>query len=157
MTGAIAVVRIRGHIQVRHTIEKTMESLNLTRSNHCVVVPATEDVVGMVRKVKDYVTFGPIDAEGVERLIKERGRLVGDVPITDKYVKENTDFGSVKELAAAVADGSFRYKDVPGVKPLFRLNPPRKGFKGGVKRSYRAHGSLGDRGDAIGELITRMV
>lgn len=157
MTGAVAVVRIRGHVQVRQTIEDTMRSLNLTRANHCVVVPAKDDVLGMVRKIKDYVTYGPIDAAGVEKLIKERGRLVGDKPVTDAHVKEKTDFASVKELAAAVADGSFRYKDVPDVKPLFRLNPPRKGYKGGVKRSFQAHGSLGDRGDAIGELITRMV
>lgn len=154
---AIAIVRIRGHINTLHTIKKTLDSLNLTRANHCVIVPETPEFRGMIRMVKDYVTYGPIEAGEVETLIRDRGRLVGDKPLTDAYVKENTSFASIKELAAAVADGAVLYKTVPGVKPLFRLNPPRKGFKGGTKRSYQAHGALGDRGAEIGELLTRMI
>jgi large subunit ribosomal protein L30 len=144
-------------MRLRHRHKMTMESLNLTRANHCVVVPQTPDVEGMVHHVKDLVTFGPATAVTVERLLRERGRLVGDRPLTDAHVKEHTDFASIKELAAAIAEGTFRYKDVAEVKPLFRLSPPRKGFKGGVKRSWQAHGALGNRGEAIDELIGRML
>jgi len=48
-------------------------------------------------------------------------------------------------------------KDLPGVKPVFRLHPPRKGFKGSIKKSYRAGGEAGYRGEAINDLIRRMV
>jgi large subunit ribosomal protein L30 len=154
---AVAVIRIRGHVHVRQTIEDTMRSLRLTRANHCVVLPGTEQFAGMLEKVKDYTTFGSVDAKLIEELLTKRGRLEGDAPLTDAYVKANSEFGSIKELAAAMAAGTFLYKDLPGVKPLFRLNPPRKGHKGGTKRAYNARGSLGDRGEAMGELLSRMV
>ena len=49
-------------------------------------------------------------------------------------------------------------KDVEGLKPIFRLHPPRgsKGW-GGIKRSYSVGGALGFRVDAIGDLADRMI
>ena len=49
-------------------------------------------------------------------------------------------------------------KDVEGMKPIFRLHPPRgsKGW-GGIKRSYKVGGALGFRGEAISDLADRMM
>jgi large subunit ribosomal protein L30 len=154
---ALAIVRIRGHMRINHEIAETMERLNLTRANHCVIVPQTDEVQGMVQKVKDYCTFGPVSAAEIESLIRTRGRLVGDKPVTDEYLKTATKLGGIKDVAAAIEAGKVKWSKVEGVKPMFRLNPPKKGFKGGTKRSYRAHGSLGDRGKAMPELIARMI
>lgn len=154
---AVAVVRIRGHMRLNHEIAETMERLNLTRANHCVVLPQTDEVQGMLQKVKDYCTFGPVSAAEIENLIRTRGRLVGDKPVTDEFLRSATKVGGIKEVAAAMAAGKLKWSQVEGVKPLFRLNPPKKGFKGGTKRSYAAHGSLGDRGKAMPELIARMI
>jgi large subunit ribosomal protein L30 len=154
---AIAVVRIRGHMRLMKTIEETMSKhLSLTRANHCVVLPKTDEVLGMVQKCKDYVTFGDISAKEIEDLIRGRGRLVGDKPVTEEFLKGATKMG-IKELAAAIADGKVRWSSVEGVKPMFRLNPPKKGFKGGTKRSVGAGGNLGNRGKAMPELIARMI
>jgi large subunit ribosomal protein L30 len=49
-----------------------------------------------------------------------------------------------------------KYKDIPEIKPLFRLNPPKKGHRT-VKRSFVNKGSLGYRKDAINTLIERML
>jgi len=43
------------------------------------------------------------------------------------------------------------------VKPVFRLHPPRGGFKGSIRKPYGAGGELGYRGAAINELIRRML
>lgn len=41
---------------------------------------------------------------------------------------------------------------------VFHLPPPRGGFgRKGVKKSYREGGALGDRGEAINDLLKRMV
>jgi len=40
---------------------------------------------------------------------------------------------------------------------VFRLRPPKKGFKGKVKRSFAAGGEAGYRGEEINELLKRMV
>jgi large subunit ribosomal protein L30 len=41
------------------------------------------------------------------------------------------------------------------MKPLFRLHPPRKGYKG-IRNSVKEGGSLGYRGEAINDLAKRM-
>jgi large subunit ribosomal protein L30 len=154
---AVAVVRIRGHMRINHEIAETMERLNLTRANHCVVLPQNPEVQGMLQKVKDYCTFGPITAGEIETLIRTRGRLVGDKPVTDEFLRQATKLGGITEVAQAVEAGKIRWSRIEGVKPMFRLNPPKKGYKGGTKRSYAAHGSLGDRGKTMPELIARMI
>ena len=91
-------------------------------------------------------------------MITERGRLVGDKPITDADVKEATEFGSIKEFAAAIVAGDATVKDMPDMKRVFRLHPPvgPKGW-GGLKRTYVIGGALGYRGDDISDLVERMI
>ena len=56
-----------------------------------------------------------------------------------------------------MAAGVATMKDVEGLKPIFRLHPPR-GSKGwGESRSYTVGGALGFRGEAISELAGRML
>ena len=112
----------------------------------------------MLQKAKDYITWGDADAALVEKLISERGRLVGDKPITDAHVKESTDYSSIKEFAAAIASGDATVKDLPEMKRVFRLHPPRgpKGW-GGLKRTYVVGGALGPRGEDLSALVERMI
>ena len=49
----IAVVRIRGEINILTNIQDTMYMLNLYKRNFCVVYNATPSVMGMIRKCKD--------------------------------------------------------------------------------------------------------
>jgi len=41
-----AVVRLRGQVNVRYTIEDTMKMLRLHRVNHCVFVPEKSSLQG---------------------------------------------------------------------------------------------------------------
>lgn len=151
-----AVVRVRGTSNVHPRIRDTLEMLNLTRANHGTLVPATDSTRGMLQAAKDFVTWGRVDAATVERLLAERGRLQGEAPLTDDHVADTTDFGSIAELAEAIAAGKARLKDVPGLKRVLRLPPPRGGYEG-VKRAWRTGGALGDRGRDIADLLDRML
>ena len=51
--------------------------------------------------------------------------------------------------------GKTVMRDVPGLKPLFRLHPPRKGYEG-IKRSFKEGGALGYRAEKINALLRRM-
>ena len=153
---AFAIIRVRGHSGVNRDIEDTMKMLRLTRINHCVVMPQTADIQGMLFKVKDYVTWGEVTEETLARMIKFRGRVFGDKPVDDAVIKENVDFTSILSFARAVSKGEVRYSDMKNIKPLFRLSPPKKGY-GGSKRAYNAGGALGYRGKEINELIERMM
>ncbi len=151
-----AVIRVRGRVGVRKDIADTLKLLRLHRVNHCVLVPPTPSYKGMLQKVKDYVTWGEIDRDTLIKLIKVKGRLYGDKEITDEYIREHTSFGSIEEFADALLEGKIQYKDLPSVKPVFRLHPPIGGWEK-TKRSYREGGALGYRGKAINELILRML
>ena len=152
------VVRARSNVKVEHSIRETMDYLNLTRVNHAVIIPENAQYKGMLQKAKDYITWGNADVGLVEKMITECGRLMGDKPITDEYVNENTDFASIKEFATAIVAGDATVKDLPEMKRVFRLHPPvgPKGW-GGLKRSFVVGGALGARGDEISALVERMI
>ncbi len=151
-----AVIRVRGTVNVRHDIKKTLQMLRLHRVNHCVIVEENETFKGMLQKAKDYITWGELDKDTLVELIKKRGRLIGDRPVDDEYIKSSTPYKSVEEFAEAIIDGKIRYRDLPDIKPVFRLSPPRKGYEG-IKRAYSVGGALGYRGKDINDLIKRMM
>lgn len=151
-----AVVRIRGSVNVKPKIKKTLRLLRLNRVNHCVLVRDTPQYIGMLKKAKDYITWGEIEKNTLINLIRSRGRLMGDIKLTDDYIKENTDFNSIEEFAESLLKGDIEYKSLKNVKPIFRLHPPYKGY-GGIKRPYSVGGALGYRGKDINTLLEKMI
>jgi large subunit ribosomal protein L30 len=153
---AILVIRLRGVQNLNPKTKDTLKYMRLNRVNHAVVLPETPTTKGMLQVGKDYVTWGEVDAKTLASVIANRGRLVGDKPITDAHVAKGTPFKTIGALAEAIVAGKFHYNDVPDVKPIFRLHPARKGLEG-IKRSVQIGGALGYRGKDINELLGRMV
>lgn len=150
-----AVVRLRGQVNVRYTIEDTMKMLRLHKVNHCVLVPEDPHFKGMVLKVKDYVAYGKVDAKTLVEILESRGRLEGDDRVTEEYIRENTAYDSIQAFAEAVIEGKAFLKDVPKLKPVFRLHPPRKGHAG-IKRTVQQGGVLGNHDININVLLHKM-
>lgn len=155
MSKAIAIIRLRGRVNVSYNIEHTLKLLKLNKPNHAVIYEDTESLRGMLFKIKDVATWGEVNEASVEHLIKKRGELAGKNRVTDKHVKANTEYSTIKQISKAIAKGDAKLKDIPDVQPVFRLSPPRKGFKS-LKYSYNMKGDLGYRGEAINDLISRM-
>jgi len=153
-TRSFVIIRLRGTQNLNPKVRSTLASLRLHRVNHAIVLPDNETTRGMLQVAKDYVTWGEVDAATLALLIKSRGRLVGDKPVTDAALAQ-TAHKNVDGLANAIAHGKVNYRDVPDVKPVFRLHPARQGLEG-IKRSVQNGGALGYRGKAINELLGRM-
>ena len=149
-----AVVRVRGSVNVNPKIKETMKLMKLSRVNHCVIIPENETYTGMLNIIKDYVTWGEIDSETTELLLESSGKSSGNSAFSKKHLKE-TGFKTMKALAKGLTEGKVVMRDVPGLKPLFRLHPPRKGYEG-IKRSFKVGGALGYRADKINILLRRM-
>jgi large subunit ribosomal protein L30 len=150
-----AVIRVRGRTGIKRKLADNLNYLNLTRISHCVIIPENDSYKGMLQKGKDYITWGEISEETLKVLVSQRGRLPGNKRVTDEYVQENTDYASIDELATALFNGETTLKD-SGLKPIFRLNPPRKGYEN-TKKSFNEGGSLGYRSDNINELLLKMI
>ncbi len=131
----VAVVRVRGRIGVRRTINETLSRLNLDRVNCLALVFGTPSNLGMIKKCTDSVTFGEINSEVLGRLLKRKGA---------KATKEEID---------GLISGEKKAKEV--LKLPIRLKPPRHGFES-TKLSYTSGGAVGYRGEAINDLLKRM-
>jgi len=152
----LVIIRIRGNVGVRKEIRETLKMLRLNRVNHAVVVPNTPSYQGMLQKVKDYVTWGEISKETLALLLEKRGLLEGNKRLTNDFLLENLKIKSIEELAEKIYNGKIKLSEVPKLKPVFRLHPPRGGFARKKRRPYRDGGELGYRGTDINKLIKRM-
>lgn len=153
----IAVIRVRGKIGVKKDVKNTLDILHLHRTNSCVVILNTKNYIGMLKKIKDYVTWGEISEDVFKILLKKRGKLPGSKPLDENYLKEKLNL-SYDQFVKEFFDNKKTLKDVPGLKLFFRLTPPTSGFeRGGIKKPFSLGGALGYRKDKINDLIRRMI
>lgn len=153
----VLAIRVRGQVRVRPQIEDTLDKLLLGRLHQARILKVTPSLQGMITKAKDYITWGEVSVDVIEELLTKRGRLPGNKRLTDSYVKKNSKHNSIKALAMAIAFGKATVKDVEGLKPVFRLTPPSKGFKGKKYLGVGMGGITGYRGDDINSLALRMI
>jgi len=138
----LAVILLRGLIKTENDIKDTLHMLRLNRKNHCVIVKDNQK--GMLKKVRDWITWGDISEDVLRKMIEKRGRYSGGRRVkgneVDKILEE-TKTKKCKEWS---------------VKPVFRLNCPSKGFRKSIRHHY-PRGELGYRGEKINELLKRMI
>jgi len=156
MNRRIAIVRVRGNENIKKEVVDTFKMLRLYRKNSCVIIPNTPSYLGMLKKVKDYVTWGEIDKETLKELLLKRGRMPTG-KLDDSYLKDKTKT-SMDNFIEDYMNFKKELKDIPGLKQFFKLNSPSKGFeRAGIKKPYSMGGALGYRKDDINSLIRRML
>jgi large subunit ribosomal protein L30 len=130
----VAVVRIRGRVNVRSDITETLNRLHLKRVNNLALVRPTPSMSGMILKCANYVAYGEIDEPTLSKLLAKHAKGVDGKDI----MSGKLDSAKLKEMMP------------------FRLHPPRHGFKS-TKLSIKQGGNLGYNGEKINALITRMI
>lgn len=70
----IAAVLVRGLLRTDIRIKDTLKMLNLNYVNNCIVLKATPSNMGMIKKAKDYITYGEIDEHTLNMLTEKRGK-----------------------------------------------------------------------------------
>ena len=141
-SGKIAIVLIRGMVNLSGEVKDTLSKLNLHRKNNCVVIVDNPVNRGMIKRVKDYITWGIISEKMFLELVEQRGELYKGrtSDLKNKYTYKTLDVSGKK------------------YKTYFRLNPPRKGFgRKGIKMPFKLGGALGDRAEKINDLLERMI
>jgi large subunit ribosomal protein L30 len=74
-TEKLAAILVRGEVGLRHDVKKTLQLLNMGRKHICVVIENNPVNRGLLQKVKDFVTFGPVSEETVKELRDKRSTL----------------------------------------------------------------------------------
>ncbi len=139
----LAAIRVRGLTGIKGKVEDTLKMLRLYKKNYCCVLSNNPVYAGMLKKAKDYITWGEIDEETFKMLIDKRGELFNGREADSKGKINYNDFMIINSKK---------------IKKYFRLNAPRKGFgRKGIKHSFQQGGALGYRGNTINDLIKRMI
>ena len=108
-TTRLAAIRVRGITQIHSDIAKTLTQLRLYRKNYCYVFPNNPTYEGMIRKAKDYITWGEIDEETYNLLVQKKGEeFKGDEQDAKGLIPSN-DFVTINGK----------------IKKFFRLSPPK--------------------------------
>jgi large subunit ribosomal protein L30 len=152
---SLLAIRIRGTINVPQRVEDTLRMLRIDRNNYATLLDDRPDYTGMLQRAKDWITWGEPNRETIKTILEERGEAPGCVRLSEEYLKE-VGLEGFSQLAEKLHKCELDFNKLDGVKPFFRLHPPKKGFKMSVKRPYGNKGELGYRGEAINELARRM-
>jgi len=155
----LVAIRLRGTAVVKSEFEKTLASLRLTRKFRAAILYDRPEIIGMLAKVKDLVTWGDARKETLSLLLKERAQTIGEKKLTNSFVKQKLGSTTIDRLASAIDKGEIPLEKLwkEGLNPNFKLHPPKGGFKGKTKLAFKQGGELGYRGEAIYDLVARMV
>jgi len=137
----IILIRIHGQVKVKREIESTLNSLKIMKKYSCVVLNETAEIWGMIKKVRQLISYGKINEDTLKMLVEKRARKMGNKPIKkdeiDKVVEE------------------IKQGKIKSVKPFFTLHPPIGGFKKSTKLMF-PKGILGENKE-IEKLVRRML
>lgn len=123
----LAVIRIRGDVNINEPVRRTFQQLNLFRKNYCTLVPSTPSHLGMIEKLDPFITWGEINDATKKELVAKRGE-------------------------ESVIDGKKTQKPFFRLAP-----PRKGFERKGTKKAFSQGGAYGYRGEKINDLITRML
>lgn len=129
----LLVIRIKGTVNVRNDVKKTLELLHLKRKFNATLLRDNPSIRGMLQKAKDYIVWQEINLDKAAELFEKRGRTTGWKPLTLEYLKSK-GINDFKELVKMLDEGKIALKNL-GIKPYFGLPPPKKGIP---RRKYTA-------------------
>lgn len=151
----ILVVNIHGMINARHDIRRALSELKVEKKFTASIVKDEPSTIGMLKLCKDYVAWSNIDIELLSLLLKERGKVSERKRLDEQYLKR-LGFNSYDELAEKIVRENMKLSSIDGIRPFFKLSPPKGGFKRSTRRQFNQGGVLGEN-PKLGELVRRMI
>lgn len=135
----IAIIRISGMVEMPSGAQETLFRMRLRKKYSLVLMKDEEKTRNLLQEVRNFVAYGPIDKSTLELLISKRGKSILKQRLDAKRIAENIESVELESL---------------GVKPFFRLHPPRGGIKSKI---HYPKGVLGDNKEDINKLIRKML
>ncbi|MEK6859989.1 MAG: uL30 family ribosomal protein [Nanoarchaeota archaeon] len=148
----LAVIRIAGQVKIKPGVRNTLYRLRLRKKYVCVLInPDNAGLMGMLLNVKYHVAYGEISSETLSKLLLNRA-----MPDWSQKEKAEKIMKKLEKQSNEIAEELMRGKDLEefGIKPFFRLHPPRGGIKS--KLQY-PKGVLCNNKSDINKLIERML
>jgi len=137
----IIAIRISGQVGLNEEVKEALYRLKLRRKYSAVLLQETTENLKLLKKVRNNISYGKINEETLAELLAKRGQpLDKNKKINAKKIMSELEKKPLEKL---------------GLKPFFRLHPPRKGIES-KKHAGVGKGVLGEN-EKINELIGRML
>lgn len=156
------VVRIKGINKVDPKKRKTLQLLRLLQINNGVFIRLTKATMEMLKIVEPLVAYGYPNQKSVRELIYKRGygKVDGQrVALTDNEIIEQHlgQYGMIcmEDLIHEIFTVGPNFKQASNFLWPFKLTNPTGGFKSRKFKHYIEGGDLGNREDAINDLIRK--
>lgn len=153
--GLVLVVNLRGKIDSTTAVRKALVEMKVERKFSATVLPDDGQTLGMLKACKEYLAWSPVDARLLASLLKARG-MVSESRKLDGEALKALGFKKYEEFAEKIVKQGARLSAHAGIRPFFRLSPPRGGFKLSSRRQASEKGILGSN-PRLTELVGRMV
>lgn len=151
------VVRIKGTVNIPHWAESTLQNLHLTKRFRATLIPENEQTLGMLRKIKEIISWTSVDEGFIEDFIKKKGRISKNNESANSDQKdEPTKNTELDKIVTSIANNDTYLSKIGNIKPWFALSPPKGGFKKKSKRSYSQNGILGYNKELV-DIVKRMM
>tara|TARA_B100000315_G_C14387846_1_gene500484 strand:+ start:343 stop:759 length:417 start_codon:yes stop_codon:yes gene_type:complete len=137
----ILVIRISGQVEIPPKAQEAMYRLNLRKKYTATLVKSTKENIANLNKVRNFIAFGEINKETLLALIEKRAQNTTKKKIDSPSVVEQLEKKSLRDL---------------GLKPFFRLHPPRGGINSKLHFPIKK-GVLGNNKEKINDLVRRML
>lgn len=155
MAKAYLVVRMSGQINVPHWAKTTLALLKLDKKFRATIIPAKDNTLGMLDRVKHYISWQEVNLDIAKELFNKKGRKEGYKKITIDDVTK-LGFKTIDDLASSVTEGKISMNKIKPIKPWFALAPPKRGFKRSTRKTYGEGGVLGLNKELV-ELVRSMI
>ena len=142
-----AIIRIVGHVKVSVDLKETLYRMHAHKKYTLVLFPSVPATDTLLQTVRNFTAYGEIDAKTLTALLVARAQPI------DK--KKKIDEKTAEIMAEQLLSEKKTLTDY-GLKPFFRLHPPRGGIDARL-HFPKKKGVLGDNKEEINDLIRRML
>src|SRR3989449_9843136 len=154
-------VRIRGTVGDNPRMELALKSLGMESKFNARLVLGNPDMLGMLRKAKDQVTWGELEPETLEMILSKRAEKSGPGPhrLDEGFARLHFKIQDLGDLAKQIIGGEIDLQRLwrDRGQCTTRINTTTRGCKKSTKRPYNSSGELGYRGREINRLAKRMI
>lgn len=138
----ILAIRISGDVKLTKNVSETLFRLRMRKKYVAVLLKDTKENRALLESVRNFIAYGEITDEMLEKLVEKRGQSVE---------KKKIDAGKVASVLKTKSAAEA------GIKPFFRLHPPRGGIDSKKHFGVSKKAVLGDNKDSINKLVERML
>jgi len=137
----IIAIRISGLVEIPQDVRESLYRLRLRKKYSAVLLEESKENEQLLQLLRNFIAYGKIDSQTLSMLVEKRAQPLPGKKIDAQKAIESLGKKSPEEL---------------GIKPFFRLHPPRGGIDS--KLHYpKKKGVLGNNKEKINDLVRRML